>query len=208
MFTGIIEEIGKIKGISKQNNSIRMDISAKVVLEETRLGDSIAVNGVCLTAVNLTNSAFSVDIAPETLRKTNLGKLTISSRVNLERALKMEQRLNGHLVMGHVDGIARILSKKQDGTAILIDIELPAKLRRYVIEHGSVTVDGISLTVARLGSDRFTISLIPHTTTLTTIATKEIGDIVNLEVDVLGKYIERLLTNSKIDEDFLKKHGF
>jgi riboflavin synthase len=181
------------------------------------LGDSIATNGVCLTVTSFSKNKFTVDVMPETLRKSSLNELQIGDKVNLERALRLKDRLGGHLVSGHIDGVGEINAKKREDNAILFNISLPAGLRRYLISKGSIAIDGISLTIADLRDEEFMLSIIPHTAEVTTLGQKEIGDIVNLEVDLIGKYVERMLNfkeeskdnnESKVDFDLLQQNGF
>jgi riboflavin synthase len=206
LFTGIIEEIGRINLI--QPNKIM--IKADKVLEGTELGSSIAINGICLTVTDFNTDSFSAGIQPETLRRTNLGFLKIGDEVNLERPIVMGGRLGGHLVQGHIDNTGRVASIRREQEAILIQIETPHQLMRYIAVKGFVAVDGLSLTVVELGEDSFTISLIEYTQRHTTIGKKKIGDVVNLEVDIIAKYVESLAKTSAdgVTFDFLKEHGF
>ena len=221
MFTGIIEALGKIKGIQKSGRSIRMTIDAGFSLDETRVGDSISVSGVCLTAVEINGRIFKMDMSPETYAVTNFSRAKIGDRVNLERALRLCDRLDGHLVSGHIDGTGTISNKKILDNAIVIVIEAPEALTRYMIKKGSVALDGISLTINNCTNNSFEITIIPHTAKLTTIGFKKAGDIVNIETDMLGKYVERFMTKSvgtekeatgssisSIDMQFLAKAGF
>ncbi|TPG68019.1 riboflavin synthase [Brevibacillus laterosporus] len=195
MFTGIVEEVGTIYGVLNGRKAGSLHIKASLVIEGSKVGDSIAVNGVCLTVTQFTASGFVVDVMPETLNKTNLGELRYGDPVNLERAMSLGDRLGGHLVSGHVDGRGRILSKKQSENAILYEIEAATDILRYIIPRGSVTVDGISLTVVDVHANFFSLSIIPHTVTVTTLGKKNVGDHVNLENDLIGKYVERLLAD-------------
>ncbi len=188
MFTGIVEEVGRAGGAPEGE----LFIKAAVVLEETKLGDSIAVNGTCLTVTRLETDGFAVDLAPETLRRTNLGTLTAGAAVNLERSLAFGGRVGGHLVQGHVDGVAAIESIEPEGNASMVRFRLPDKLARYVTEKGFIAVDGVSLTVVGAGDDWFSITLIPFTAEHTNLGAKAAGDPVNIEVDILAKYVERL----------------
>ncbi|MCD6273575.1 MAG: riboflavin synthase [Deltaproteobacteria bacterium] len=218
MFTGIIEALGKIKGIQKLGRSIRMSIDAGFSLDETKLGDSIAVSGVCLTAVEINGRIFKIDMSPETYAVTNFSRAKVGDRVNLERALRLCDRLDGHLVSGHIDGTGRIISIKILDNAIIITIGATEALTRYMIKKGSVAVDGISLTINNCTKNSFEITIIPHTAKLTTIGFKKTGDIVNIETDMIGKYVERFMTkgsgaekgatDSSIDMQFLAKTGF
>lgn len=206
MFSGIIEEIGTTKRVSTD----RLTIKAKKVLEGTKLGDSIAINGACLTVVDRDEETFSVDVMPETLRLTNLGQLKVGDGVNLERALAMGDRLGGHFVQGHVEGVGHILSLTPEERAILIRFSVPPELMRYVVKKGFIAVDGISLTITDCDHNFFSVSLVAYTQHNTTLASKKPGDPVNIETDIIAKYVERLRqgTNSAIDLDFLAEHGF
>jgi riboflavin synthase len=193
MFTGIVEETGAIRAIEVRPGGARLRVAAATTLEGGRVGDSIAVSGVCLTIVALGGDEFSADLAAETLRRTTLGELGAGDAVNLERPLRFDQRLGGHVVQGHVDGVGTVTSVAPEGDGVWMDIEAPAALRRYIVEKGSIAVDGVSLTVARVADPRFAIALIPHTLAATTLGGRRAGDRVNVEVDVLAKYVERLL---------------
>ncbi|CAM2848014.1 riboflavin synthase [Hathewaya histolytica] len=217
MFTGIVEEIGVVKGIKNSERSSSLLIKAKTVLEKTRLGDSICTNGICLTVTNLSEDTFTVDVMPETLRRSSLGELNIGSKVNLERAMILQSRFGGHVVSGHIDGIGKISSFMREDNAIWITIKTSINILKYVVEKGSIAIDGISLTVAYVDKECFKVSIIPHTAEKTTLITKNIGDTVNLECDVIGKYVEKLLkfdldisnvNKSPISEDFLRDNGF
>jgi len=193
VFTGIVEELGHVVAIEDLGDASRFRLRGPVVTEGAGHGDSIAVNGVCLTVVDFGGGEFTADVMAETLGRSSLGALTVGSRVNLERPMALGGRLGGHLVQGHVDGTGTILQRQPSANWEVVRISLPADLSRYVVEKGSITVDGISLTVVDAGSDHFTVSLIPTTLALTTLGSKQAGDPVNLEVDVLAKYVERLL---------------
>ncbi|ORT55142.1 riboflavin synthase [Streptomyces sp. CB03238] len=193
MFTGIVEELGEVTAVENLGDSSRFRLRGPLVTEGAKHGDSIAVNGVCLTVVETADGEFTADVMAETLNRSSLGALTTGSRVNLERPMAVGDRLGGHIVQGHVDGTGTILARTPSENWEIVTISLPASLRRYVVEKGSITVDGVSLTVVDAGPDYFTISLIPTTLALTTLGTKEPGDPVNLEVDVIAKYVERLL---------------
>lgn len=215
MFTGIVEEVGKIKAIKKGKNSARLVINAKKVLEDVKLGDSIAVNGVCLTVTEFSNSAFGVDVMHESLRKSSLSTLKNDSSVNLERAMLLNGRFGGHIVSGHIDGTGKIINIKNDDNAIWYTISAKEKIMKYIIEKGSITIDGISLTVANLSESDFSVSIIPHTQEETILKMKKIGDIVNLENDCIAKYVESLLNFKEKSEvkkditmDFLLENGF
>ncbi|MEU9623782.1 MULTISPECIES: riboflavin synthase [unclassified Streptomyces] len=193
MFTGIVEELGEVTAVEELGDASRFRLRGPVVTEGAKHGDSIAVNGVCLTVVDLGDGEFTADVMAETLNRSSLGALETGSRVNLERPMAVGGRLGGHIVQGHVDGTGRIVERKISENWEVVKISLPADLTRYVVEKGSITVDGVSLTVVDAGPDYFTISLIPTTLALTTLGIKEPGDPVNLEVDVIAKYVERLL---------------
>jgi len=193
MFTGIVEELGEVTAVEQLDDASRFRLRGPVVTEGAKHGDSIAVNGVCLTVVDLGEHEFTADVMAETLNRSSLGALTTGSRVNLERPMALGGRLGGHIVQGHVDGTGRILERRPSENWEIVKISLPAALTRYVVEKGSITVDGVSLTVVDAAPDYFTISLIPTTLALTTLGIKGPGDPVNLEVDVIAKYVERLL---------------
>lgn len=201
MFTGIVEEVGKVARLEPEpgaTDAIRLALTANRTLEGTQLGDSIAVNGVCLTVVELQPTGFAADVMPETLRRSSLGRLGPGSPVNLERAVTPVTRLGGHLVQGHVDGMGAISSRQPNGDFDEVRIGIPAELARYLVEKGSITVDGVSLTVAGVGvgddGHWFSVALIPTTLSQTNLGSLEVGDPVNLEVDVIAKYVERILT--------------
>jgi riboflavin synthase len=194
MFTGIVEEVGEVRAVVTGADVVRFDIAGPVVSEGTRHGESISVNGVCLTAVEVRDGeSFSVELVPETLRRSSLASVTAGARVNLERAMASGQRFGGHIVQGHVDGVATVRARHIGDRTAEIEFDLPSGLSRYVVEKGSITVDGVSLTVASLAGDRFTVALIPTTLADTTLGDRQAGDTVNIEVDVLAKYVERLL---------------
>jgi riboflavin synthase len=221
MFTGIIEGLGTIAAIRPTGLGRRFSITTDFDLTGSRIGDSIAVNGACLTAVKLAGRRFSVDVSPETLHRSVLGKIKTGERVNLERALRLSDRLDGHLVSGHVDGIGTLDDRKTLANAILITFKVPETLARYMIEKGSVAVDGTSLTINRCDNTSFDVSIIPHTAALTTIGLKKVGDAVNIETDMIGKYVERFVlkkdaadrkrpeaSDGSIDMALLAKSGF
>jgi riboflavin synthase len=193
MFTGIVEEMGKLVSLEMGADSGVITIEAEKVLEGTQLGDSIAVNGTCLTARDFGNGTFSADVMPETIKKTNLGNLRRGGIVNLERALTLNARLGGHLMLGHVDATGRLISIQPEGNAIIYTFEAPEEISRYLLPQGSVGIDGISLTVARLQKESFSVSLIPHTVKVTTLGQNGVGYMVNLEADVLGKYVAKIM---------------
>ncbi|MFF4899097.1 riboflavin synthase [Streptomyces sp. NPDC001068] len=197
MFTGIVEELGEITAVENLGDASRFRLRGPVVTEGAQHGDSIAVNGVCLTVVEHEGDEFTADVMQETLKRSSLGALGVGSRVNLERPTAVGSRLGGHIVQGHVDGTGQVLSRTPSENWEIVRVSLPADLARYVVEKGSITVDGISLTVVEAGPDYFTVSLIPTTLDLTTLGLKQAGDPVNLEVDVVAKYVERLLASSR-----------
>ncbi len=221
MFTGIIEETGTVNKITGGTGSTgaKLVVNAQTVLQNTKIGDSIAVNGVCLTVTNLTNSSFTADVMPETLRRSNLGALKSGSRVNLERAMPADGRFGGHIVSGHIDGTGIVSSFTDEGNAIWVQIACKEEILSLVVEKGSITIDGISLTVAGVDEKTFRVSVIPHTASQTTLTGKKIGDMVNLENDIVAKYVQKLLglnllpengTNRSkgITEEFLRENGF
>ena len=189
MFTGIVEEIGTVATISSNG----MTVHAEKVMSDLKLGDSIAVNGACLTAVSIGDGEFSVDLSPETMRRTSLGDLSADSVVNLERALSASDRMGGHIVQGHVDGTGRVTSTKDDGDSVIYRVRVPSKLMPYIVEKGFIAVDGISLTVVKVGTSSFTLAVIPYTLHNTNLRTLSVGARVNLEADILAKYVENLL---------------
>lgn len=201
MFTGIIESLGTIKRISPSGQGRVLDISCDLDLSETRIGDSIAVNGACLTAVRLGKNEFSVDMAPETVDRTTFKHLTTGSRVNIERALKLSDRIDGHLVSGHIDGTGIISSMTRKSNAVIISIDVSEKLASDMIEKGSVAIDGISLTINRCSDSDFEVSIIPHTAEITTIGKKQAGDEVNIETDMIGKYVKKMLAGGSSIND-------
>ena len=212
MFTGIIEETGSVARVLQGGTSGEIRIKASCVLEGTKLGDSIAVNGVCLTVTGLYDDGFTADVMPETLRRSNLGMLRSGDKVNLERAMAADGRFGGHIVSGHIDGTGEIVSLRDEENAVWVRIRAKEEILRLIVEKGSITIDGISLTVAALGKDHFEVSIIPHTGAQTTLLKKKPGDKVNLENDIIGKYVQRLLGKTAgsggITEDFLAEHGF
>ena len=215
MFTGIVEEVGKIKKIERNTVSARLSIEADKVLQEVKEGDSIAVNGICLTVTSFTKNSFTADVMHETMNRTTLGKLKENSPVNLERALSVRGRFGGHMVSGHIDGRGKIVGIEKDDNAVLFTIETTEKILRYIVEKGSIAINGISLTVARVDRKNFTVSVIPHTLRVTSLGSFQKGDEVNLENDIVGKYIEKLLglscpekKESTLTMDFLIKNGF
>lgn len=212
MFTGIIEEIGVMTALQRASRSARITIRAVRILEDMRTGDSVSVNGVCLTVNHYDNQGFTADVMPETLARTNLGHLKPGHHVNLERAVQLGGRLGGHLVSGHIDGTGRIESRFSDGNAEWFRISAGPEIMKYIAAKGSVSVDGISLTVVEVTHSAFTVSVIPHTQSQTILIEKRNGDLVNIECDQVAKYLEKLTgagnTNGKISEGFLAEHGF
>ena len=214
MFTGIIEEVGTVKSVKRSGTSSFIEIQAKKVLEDVHLGDSIAVNGVCLTVTHSDGSVFRADVMNETLSRSSLGSLTSGSPVNLERAMAANGRFGGHIVSGHIDGTGTVSDIRNDGIAVWYTITAPPELLRYIVEKGSIAIDGISLTVAKVTETSFSVSIIPHTAAQTILGTKKTGDIVNLENDIIGKYVEKLMKpaeaapQSGITMEFLAKNGF
>lgn len=210
MFTGIIEEVGKIKNIQGGTN-YKLTIGASKILEDIHLGDSIAVNGICLTAIKWDNGSFTVDVMRETLERTSLHKLRAGSFVNLERALAANGRFGGHIVSGHIDGTGEIINIRRDANAVWYKIKTSEKIMEFIIEKGSIAIDGISLTVAKVDRSAFYVSVIPHTLENTILLRNKTGDIVNLENDIVGKYIKSFTdknSNSTLCESFLKSNGF
>lgn len=219
MFTGIVEEIGTVEQIGRGRDSAVLTIHGKKVLEGTKIGDSIAVNGICLTVISLPGygDSFSADVMNETLNRSSLAGLTRGSHVNLERAMKADGRFDGHMVAGHVDGVGTIRRIRRDDTAVWYTVEAGGEILRYVVEKGSVAIDGISLTVAKVSETDFSVSVIPHTLKETILTEKKEGDAVNLETDMIGKYVEKLLDfrsgpkqkeKSKITREYLSRCGF
>ena len=214
IFTGLIEEKGSVYRIETGAQSVKLTIRADKVLKDVKIGDSIAVNGVCLTVVSFTHQHFTVEAMPETVKKTTLKSLTNGEILNLERALQLNDRLGGHLVQGHIDGIGTILKKERQDIAILYSVSAPAEVMKYTVKKGSIAIDGVSLTVIETLNDSFTISLIPHTAQTTVLGDKKPGDLVNLESDIIGRYVEKLLEPSggkpkeTMNIDFLADNGY
>ena len=226
MFTGIVEEVGTVANLQRGAASAILRINAHTVLEDCHIGDSIAVNGVCLTVTSFDSSSFAVDVMHETLDRSSLGALKTGSKVNLERAMAANGRFGGHIVSGHIDATGTIRSIERDDNAIWYTIATPSEVLRYIVEKGSIAIDGISLTVARVDATSFAVSTIPHTNEVTTLSECRVGDVVNLENDIIGKYVEKLLVggapsvyspdtaqgsstgNSNITLDFLAENGF
>ena len=215
LFTGIVEELGTVKQVVSGSAWGQIEIAGQKVLEGTKLGDSIAVNGVCLTVTNLRSDSFTADVMAETMRRSNLGSLKKGDQVNLERAMAAAGRFGGHIVSGHIDGTGTITALRKDDNAVWYTVQAAPSLLRYIVEKGSITIDGISLTVASVEPDRFSVSIIPHTAAVTILGQKRAGDIVNLETDIIGKYVEKLLQpraeqpkSSGISLEFLINNGF
>lgn len=215
MFTGIVEEIGTIRSVTKDSKRFVLDIGCSKVLEGTKEGDSIAVNGVCLTVTTLHMGGFTADVMPETAHRSNISRMSGGTRVNLERAMAADGRFGGHIVSGHVDGMGTVRQVEEDANAVWYTVEAAPELLRYIVEKGSITIDGISLTVAYVDDECFKVSIIPHTRAVTILGARKPGDIVNLENDIIGKYVEKLMkpmetkkTDSGITEAFLLENGF
>lgn len=215
MFTGIVEEMGGITVMNKSLAGAKLTILASTVMSDLKIGDSVSVNGICLTVVSRSERDFSVEVSPETLSVTTLGSFAVGMPVNLERAMKLNERIGGHLVAGHVDGVGVIRSRQQDANAIVFTIGAPPEILRYCVAKGSITVDGISLTINAVSEQGFSVAIIPHTAKVTILGLKQVNDTVNLESDLIGKYVERLLqersqlpkTTPVIDKDYLQKRG-
>ena len=211
MFTGIIEEIGEVFQIQQGAKSLKIKIKASKVIEDVSVGDSIAVNGICLTVCEFNDNTFSADVMAETIRKSSMSGLKMGSRVNLERAMSANGRFGGHIVSGHIDGIGKIENIKPEDNAIWFTISTTKDLSKYIVKKGSIAIDGISLTVAEVKGDIFKVSIIPHTAKETILSIKKSGDVVNLECDIVGKYIEKLINRgetSSITKEFLALHGY
>lgn len=213
MFTGIVEEIGTVESVRKGAHSAVLTVRAEKILSDIHLGDSIAVNGICLTATSFTSHSFTVDVMHETLNRSSLANLTVGTKVNLERAMAANGRFGGHIVAGHVDGVGKISKVQRDDNAVWYTISAPPEILRYIVEKGSITIDGISLTVAKVTQKDFSVSIIPHTAEKTVLSGKRAGDAVNLENDIIGKYIEKLMTpapakSEGLSMEFLLKNGF
>ena len=215
MFTGIIEELGQVRFLQKGDKSAKISLKAKIVNQDIAIGDSVATNGVCLTIIEYSKEHIVAEVMNETLERTSIGSLKTDDKVNLERALRLDSRLGGHIVTGHVDGTGKIVSKKKEGIAQLIDISYPENLAKYLAPKGSVAIDGISLTVVSAEDNYLRVSVIPHSIQMTTLGFKNVGDIVNIEIDVLARYIERIYgfqnnkkEKSRISEEFLIENGF
>ena len=197
MFTGLVAELGTVQRLARQGSSYHLTVGAKKVLDNLKIGDSVAVNGACLTVVRMDEGGFTADVMPETVSLTNIGSLQPGSKVNLERTLRLCDGLDGHIVSGHVEGLGTISEQRPEGIAVVVTIATPPELLKYIIKKGSIAIDGISLTVTEVTDTSFSVSLIPHTAKETTLGFKKVGDSVNLETDILGKYVERMLTWNK-----------
>ncbi|KPV42174.1 riboflavin synthase [Alicyclobacillus ferrooxydans] len=221
MFTGLVEEIGQVIRVSAAAHGAHFEVRANKVLDNVQLGDSISVNGACLTVVSYTNHSFTVDAVPETLRRTTLGRLAAGDEVNLERALRLGDRLGGHIVSGHIDGVGVISQTAGEGLATVLTVQAADEVLRYIADKGSICINGVSLTVMEVDAASFSVSVIPHTGTVTTLLKLHVGDRVNLEIDVLAKYVERLLgaglspietadsrTKERVTLDMLRDNGF
>ncbi|MFH1652695.1 MAG: riboflavin synthase [Pseudomonadota bacterium] len=216
MFTGIIEGTGKVRSVSKVGSGKRLEIESSFALDTTNVGDSIAVNGCCLTVTSRLGKCFWVDISPDTILSSTLGRLRTSGVVNLERAMRLGGRLDGHLVQGHVDAVSEVVSIKKSSNSMRIKIYIPANFSKNIVEKGSVAVDGVSLTVQSMDKKTFEVTIIPHTSLTTTFSWLKVGSYVNLEVDIIGKYVEKLKflddndlkEKSELTKEFLKQHGF
>ncbi len=210
MFTGIIEETGTVEAIVRGAKSCRLTIRADKIFDDLSLGDSVAVNGVCLTADEIRKPVFVADVMAETVRRTNIDRLVPGSRVNLERAMRLGGRFGGHIVAGHIDGTGTIVSMVREDNAVWVTVTAGSEILRYIIEKGSVALDGISLTVAEVGTDRFSVSVIPHTAAETTLLSRRTGDKLNIECDMIGKYVEKFVSGESrgITPELLAKYGF
>ncbi|MBN1381587.1 MAG: riboflavin synthase [Deltaproteobacteria bacterium] len=217
MFTGIIEGMGTVRSLARKGEDAFLTLDTAVDLAELKVGDSIAVNGACLTATAKTKTGFQADVSAETLERTNLKTIKTGDKVNLEKSLRLSDFLGGHIVLGHVDGVGKIRQKTEKSNSIIIAVDVTEHLTRYIVEKGSVAVDGISLTVNQCQESCFYVNVIPHTAQATTIGFRKVGDAVNIETDILGKYVEKLLRagrmgnkeqNRKIDLNFLTEHGY
>jgi riboflavin synthase len=209
MFTGIIESIGSLKKFARHGNDAIVEIDTSMNSDDIKVGDSIAINGACLTVTRKTDRGFMADVSAETMIRTNLKTLKPGDQVNLEKALRLNSFLGGHLVLGHVDGLGKIIEKMTRSNSILFGFETDMEVSRLIVEKGSVAVDGVSLTVNRCEKNRFYANMIPHTARMTTLGVRKVGDWINIETDIIGKYVEKLLNPGKgIDMKFLAEHGF
>lgn len=215
MFTGLVAELGTVQRLDRQGESYHLTVSAVKVMQNLKIGDSVAVNGACLTVVDMHDSVFTADVMPETVRLTNIGSLHAGDKVNLERTLRLCDGLDGHIVSGHVEGLGTIISRRPEGIANVVEIAAEARLLRYILPKGSIAIDGISLTVTAVTESSFSVAIIPHTAKETTLGFKVVGDKVNLETDIIGKYVERLLntgaygkSENQLDKNILLENGF
>lgn len=215
MFTGLVAELGTVQRLDRQGESYHLTVSAVKVMQNLKIGDSVAVNGACLTVVDMHDSVFTADVMPETVRLTNIGSLHAGDKVNLERTLRLCDGLDGHIVSGHVEGLGTIISRRPEGIANVVEIAADARLLRYILPKGSIAIDGISLTVTAVTDSSFSVAIIPHTAQETTLGFKGVGDKVNLETDIIGKYVERLLntgaygkSEKQLDKNILLENGF
>lgn len=217
MFTGLVAELGTVEKLARQGESYHLTVAAKKVMNNLKIGDSVAVNGACLTVVHMDDNAFTADVMPETVRLTNIGSLHAGDRVNLERTLRLCDGLDGHIVSGHVEGLGTIVSQRSEGIAVVVSFTAESRLLKYILPKGSIAIDGISLTVTEVTETGFSVSLIPHTAKETTLGFKTMGDKVNLETDIIGKYVERMLGfnapkeqehGETLDMNMLMKNGF
>jgi riboflavin synthase len=209
MFTGIIQGLGNVKRLTAKGADAVIEIDTSIDLKDVSIGDSIAVSGACLTVTSKTEKLFSADVSAETIAKTTLGRLHAGDKINLEKSIRVGGFIGGHFVLGHVDSTGRILSKTQKSGSVILAVEISDPLAKQIVEKGSVAIDGISLTVNKLEKGKIYVNIIPHTAANTTLLTKKEGDMVNIETDVLGKYVEKLLhSGAGIDKDFLTEHGF
>lgn len=215
MFTGLVAELGTVQRLDRQGESYHLTVSAVKVMQNLKIGDSVAVNGACLTVVDMHDSVFTADVMPETVRLTNIGSLHAGDKVNLERTLRLCDGLDGHIVSGHVEGLGTIISRRPEGIANVVEIAAEARLLRYILPKGSIAIDGISLTVTAVTDSSFSVAIIPHTAKETTLGFKGVGDKVNLETDIIGKYVERFLntgaygkSEKQLDKNILLENGF
>lgn len=216
MFTGIIEAVGTVRSVTRKGEDAVLVLDSPIDMGEVKLGDSIAVNGACLTVTAKTKSGFKADVSAETLSRTNLKKTRAGDKVNLEKSLRLMDFLGGHIVLGHVDDVGVIVEKKEKSSSIFLAVKVDESLTRYIVEKGSITVDGVSLTVNDCDKDIFSVNVIPHTAEMTTIGIRKVNDAVNIETDILGKHVEKLLfagagkegNNRKLDLNFLAEHGY
>lgn len=215
MFTGLVAELGTVQLLRREGSSYHLTVSAAKVMHNLKIGDSVAVNGACLTVVNINDQQFTADVMPETVRLTNIGSLQAGDKVNLERTLRLCDGLDGHIVSGHVEGLGTITGKKPEGIAVAVRIDTEARLLKYIIPKGSIAIDGISLTVTKVDDCGFSVAIIPHTAKETTLGFKNVGDNVNLETDIIGKYVEKMLglgdnkqTAAVLNKNMLMENGF